>query len=129
MSALRIPVPRSHAPASHQDFAIVGQIHLAPRQHFANRSLPQTKWMIHADQRGRLGKPVALNHGIAQPVPEFLRLAIERRPARDHRPKFPSKLSADRAKRPPASQEMLRLRCQVSLTKRLNLPLTLEFPL
>ena len=129
MSAACIPVPGSHASAAHQNLAIIRQLHLPTRQHFANRSLAQSKWMIHADQRSRLREPVALNHRVSQPIPEFLGLAVESRAARDHRPEFPAKLPANRAEGPPAAQKMLRLRSREFVVKGFDLPLTFQLPL
>src|SRR6201987_346754 len=84
----RIPIARSHASAFNENLPILRQFHVATRQNFSDRSLPQPKWMIHADQRSGLGESVALNHGVSQAPPELFRVAVERRAARNECPEL-----------------------------------------
>src|SRR5579863_5173177 len=89
------PISRSHASAAHQNLAVFRELHFAARQHLSNRSLPQPEGMVHADQRRRLRQSIALDRGIAQPVPEFLGFAVERRSSRNKCPEFPAEPAAN----------------------------------
>ncbi len=108
--AIPAPISRRHASTPHQNLAVLRQFHLAPRQHFANRSLPQPERMVHADQRRRLRQPIPLDRRIAQTSPELFGLAVERRAAGNKCPEFPAELPPNRAKRPPPPQVVLLLR-------------------
>src|ERR1019366_3805836 len=105
----RAPISRRHDSAPHQNLPVFRQLHLAPRQHFANRSLSQPERMVHADQRSRLGQPISLDRRIAEPSPELLSLAVERGAAGNKCPELPAELPANFAKRPPESQVVLLL--------------------
>src|SRR5208282_2314299 len=124
-----IPISRGHSAAAHQNLAVFRQLHLAPRQHFADRSFAQPERMVHADQRSRLGQTVALNHGIAHAIPEFFGLGIEGRAARNERPEFPAEAAADRAKNPPAPQKMFAFRTAEAVAEIADRSFALQVPL
>src|SRR5258708_26094491 len=77
--------------------------------------------MIQAYEGSRLRQAVSLNHRISQAMPEFFRVAVERRAAADHRPEFPSKLTADIAEGPPAAEKVLTRAGRVEPSKPLAL--------
>src|SRR5437016_14538106 len=87
--------------------------------------------MIDADERSGLSKPVTLNHGKAEPPPEFLGSAIERRTTGDEGPEFPSELATDAAENPPAAQEMLAFSGSKGLAKSVSMAMlfSIEFDL
>src|SRR5205814_8210921 len=82
--------------------------------------------MIDADERSGLSKPVTLNHGKAEPPPEFLGSAIERRTTGDEGPEFPSELAMGAAENPPAAQEMLAFSGSEGLAKFVYLAVLFE---
>src|SRR4029077_16980460 len=96
---------------AHQDFAVFREFDFASVQHFADGTLSQAEGVIDADERRGFGQAVALNHGVAQAVPEFLGRAVEGCAAGDESPEFPAKLAPDAAKGPPAAQEVLAFGC------------------
>src|SRR5262249_32847298 len=57
-------------------------------------------------ERRRLGHPVALYDGKAQPPPEGLSLLIQRRAARDERPELPAEAAMNVAEDQPTPQKM-----------------------
>src|SRR6185437_1871622 len=63
--------------------------------------------MVQADQRTGFCEPVALNHHVAQPSPEFFSILVKRCATGNDGPEFPSKKTADFSESPPAFQEML----------------------
>src|SRR5262249_21359999 len=92
---------------SNQYLAVFGQLYFAIREDLADRTAPQMKWVIHANERRSFGKAVTLDHGKTEPAPELLRLLIQRRATRDECPEFPTELAVNVAERPPAGEEVL----------------------
>ena len=103
-----LQVSAGNAFAAHQDFAFGTEFDFATRQRLADGSAAQPEGMIHADKRGSLREPVALDHGVPQPPPEFFCGMVEGGAARDERPEFPSQAAMDSAKAPPAPPNLLR---------------------
>src|SRR5687768_3196101 len=79
--------------------------------------------MIDADQRRGFGHAIALNHCKAEPAPKALGLGIQRRAARNERPKLPAKHPVNLPKSPPAKHDMCPRGCGHLFAKRLELSL------
>src|SRR5262249_24351436 len=62
---------------AHQNLAVFSQFYLLSRQRSADRSPRRFEWMIHADNRCRLGHAVACNQGNAEPSAKILVLRVE----------------------------------------------------
>src|SRR5215472_10124229 len=62
--------------------------------------------MIQADERCCLRHAVSLNHAVAHALEKTLRVARQRRAARNERPKLPPKAPMNAATHPRASKEL-----------------------
>src|SRR5438067_10227494 len=105
-----LQVSAGDALPAYQDLAFRTELDFAAGQRFADGTASEPKGMIHADERGSLGEPVALDDGVSQTPPEFLGGVVEGGTAGDERPKFPSQPAMDPAKTPPAPPKFLRSR-------------------
>src|SRR5207248_5330640 len=104
LKLLPIPISGGNTAAAYQNFIFRAQLDLTSGENFADRSFAQAKRMINADDRGSLGKPVALNDGESEPSPEVFRHAVERRASGDEGPELPSELAVDATESPPPAQ-------------------------
>src|SRR6185437_6437050 len=107
LQLIALPVlPRNILSANQYLSRLRIKLHLASRQHLANRSASHFKRMVQADERTCFCKPVTLHHHVAQPPPELFSVLVERRAAGDDGPELPAKMPPDLSEAPPALQIM-----------------------
>ena len=124
-----LPISRRDILSAHEDFAVLIQFHFAALEHFPNRASPDTKRVIHADERSRFRQPVALNCRESGAAPESLRFQVQRRAAGNDGPEFPAKPPVNFPESPHAAENLFILAGGKILAERFKRPFRLEIAL